>query len=640
MPDLIKILPPHVANQIAAGEAVQRPSSVVKELMENSVDAGSTSVTVAVGDGGLSLIQVADNGAGMSPADAENAFIRHSTSKISDAGDLFNLHTFGFRGEALASIAAVAEVVMRTKRAGDQLGTEIVIRGGSPPGINNVNSTDGTTLTVRNLFYNIPARRKFLKSASYETKLVIAEFQRVALVNPDIAFTLIINGEKPMFSLAPGNLRQRIATLTSKGTDDKLLPVDAETPVVRLTGYIGTPKTARKSCTEMFFFVNGRYINSPYLRKAVLGGYNKLIAQDTAPSYFIYIEVDPARLDVNIHPTKTEVKFEDDQVIWQIVNSAVRETLGKHNVVPALDFENDVQLDIPVYRKPAAGKSVRQPSAGGSDDYNPFKSYDRKEWEKPSGKALRPWGDDPEKAPFTELLPDDLVSSLNQVVDEANRTGISAPTAKPPAREPQGPPDEVLESLFEEPAGSPVLVLDGKYIITTTADGLVAIHYHRALQRIIYERTLRDIGRGKTVAQRQLHPQTINLSRADHRLIMDYADELASIGFEISDMGGGDIAVHGMPAELSGHTDPAEAIDSLLARIKEFGALPEDGRAEALARIAARTGISGHRKTFSREQAARVVAQLLATQEPNYTPDSLPVIEIIGKAELDKRFKK
>ena len=629
MPDFIKILPPHVANQIAAGEAVQRPASVVKELMENSVDAGSMSVTVVVTDGGTSLIQVTDNGMGMSSEDARNAFVRHATSKIKDATDLFNLHTFGFRGEALASIAAVAEVSLRTRRADDTLGTEISISGGSEPEIREINCAKGTTITVRNLFYNIPARRKFLKTPAYETKLITAEFQRVALVNPDIAFTLIINGEKPMFALAAGNLHQRITALTSKGMGNSLLPIDAQTPVVRLSGYIGTPKTARKSCTETFFFVNGRYIRSPYLHKAVIGGYNKLIAPDTSSSYFIYIEVDPGRIDVNIHPTKTEIKFEDDQVIWQIVNSAIRETLGKHNIVPTLDFESDLQLEIPVYRK-SDSENVSLPATSVSENYNPFKSYERNDWNRQTPRKA-PWGDDPEKAPFTETLPADLMTATRNSSAPLAIEDYSAYTENPP-----------LQSSFEQeiPAQSDAIVFDGKYIITTTVDGIVIVNYHRALQRITYERVLNNIGRNEVASQRQLHPVNLSLSKSDHRLLMDYADQLSSLGFEISDMGGDDIAVYGVPAELAGHIDPAGAIDDLIEQIKQFGSIDHRQRIESLAKVLSKIERKETKTNLSPAEASQIVNQLLATGEPNYTPDSLPVIEIIGRTELEKRFKK
>ena len=430
--DLIQILPHTVANQIAAGEVVQRPASMVKELMENAVDAGAHAVSVVVRDGGKSLVQVIDDGCGMAAGDAVVCFARHATSKIRESEDLFALRTFGFRGEALASIASVAEVELRTRREEDEVGTLVTIAGGTEADARteSVSCPKGTQITVRNLFFNTPARRKFLKANPTETKQVITEFQRVALCHPEMAFTLVAD-DKTLFSLAPGGLRQRIAAVVGRKTGDKLLDVEVDTPIVRIGGYIGLPATAKKSGGEQFFFVNGRYFRSSYLQKAVVNGYNKLLPYGYTPSYYIYIEVDPSRIDVNIHPQKTEIKFEEEQALWQMLASAVGRSLGRHNIVPMLDFDNPTPIDIPVYnpspRRDADGSgsgigSGRRmpppPPAATRDDYNPFRSYDRKEWDTPattdfgmggrSGSARAAF-EDPEQAPFTEMIPPDLL---------------------------------------------------------------------------------------------------------------------------------------------------------------------------------------------------------------------------------------
>lgn len=420
--NLIRILPDTVANQIAAGEVVQRPASMVKELMENAVDAGARSVSVVVRDGGKSLVQVIDDGCGMAAGDASLCFARHATSKIRKSGDLFALQTFGFRGEALASIASVAEVELRTRRAEDEVGTLVTIAGGTEADARteSVSCPQGTQITVRNLFFNTPARRKFLKADTTETKQVITEFQRVALCHPELAFTLVAD-DKTLFSLAPGGLRQRIAAIMGRKTGDKLLDVEVDTPIVKIGGYIGLPATAKKSGSEQYFFVNGRYFRSAYLQKAVVSGYNKLLPYGYTPSYFVYIDVDPARIDVNIHPQKTEIKFEDEQAMWQMLASAVGRSLGKHNVVPMLDFENPTPgLEIPVYSSSkASGAQTNMPApppVSVTDNYNPFKTYDRQEWDTPSASAATSYAaprrpkafDDPEQAPFTEMIPPSL----------------------------------------------------------------------------------------------------------------------------------------------------------------------------------------------------------------------------------------
>lgn len=674
--NLIDILPDNVANQIAAGEVVQRPASMVKELMENAVDAGARSVSVVVRDGGKSLVQVIDDGSGMAPKDAVVCFARHATSKIRTSGDLFALRTFGFRGEALASIASVAEVELRTRREADEVGTLVTIAGGTEADARTerVSCPQGTQITVRNLFFNTPARRKFLKADTTETKQIITEFQRVALCHPELAFTLVAD-DKTLFSLPPGGLRQRIAAIAGRKTGDKLLDVEVDTPIVRIGGYIGLPATAKKSGTEQFFFVNGRYFRSAYLQKAVVSGYNKLLPYGYTPSYFIYIQVDPARIDVNIHPQKTEIKFEDEQALWQMLASAVGRSLGKHNVVPMLDFENPVPgLEIPVYAPPAAAGGTKEmpppPPVSVREDYNPFKSYDRREWDTPAASVsayaapVRPKAfDDPEQAPFTEMIPPELT-----IPDPSVSGGI-------PASLPPGSllPGEETYSDYESPSSAAeqgVLSLSGgtegvsgadahaegkrsvvfgggKYIATATADGLVVIDRARAKLRVTYEEFQRRMENDFSVAgQRDLFPQTVELSPADHFLLMEHTSELAAMGFDLRDMGGSTVVVYGLPVEMGERATPAGAVEELLRQIREEGASLRDNHRERLAAAMARSccaslfaGNNGGGSVTTVEADA-LVRQLFACEEPNYTPDGRPVMTVVSVAETEKRLKR
>lgn len=692
--DKIKILPSVVANQIAAGEVVQRPASIVKELMENAVDAGASSIQVVIADGGSNLIQVVDDGMGMSERDAQSAFLRHATSKIRKAEDLFALHTFGFRGEALASIAAVAQVEMRTRRVEDSLATQVIVGGSAPSQVSSVAGAKGTYIVVRNLFFNIPARRKFLKSVAYETRLVVNEFERVALVNPDISFSLRTAPDKAPINLVGGNLHQRIVAIMAKGMGHKLLPLDVDTPVVRLSGYIGTQAAAKKGASEQFFFVNGRYMRNAYMQKAVVRGYGKLIAQDALPTFFIYIEVDPSRIDVNIHPTKSEIKFLDEQVVWQVINSAVRQTLGKHNVVPTLDFSDTTTFDIPVYNRPLGGGSTVQggvyggavrsrPAMGsGREDYNPFKSYDTGSWEQsPLPKSvISTWGGDAERAPFAEVIPPSLVgadfddpSTLAASATSAVSASAYSGHAMVDSAQEQGftiIEDFELEARQQElpmevATSRGVICLANKYFATSTIDGLMVIDYRRALVRIMYERIMAELegggsGDGGALAvpiQRLLQPQAVSLSHADHILILENTELLIKLGFEISDMGGCDIGVYGLPTSLSGGSrgsinsasgfsvggnvdcDVALAIESVLSSIKEQGEdLSQLQSHKAALTVARSYGRGGANLTT--EHAHLVLDQLMICQEPSYTPDSLPIIEVITLEELTKRFKK
>ncbi|WP_297831649.1 DNA mismatch repair endonuclease MutL [uncultured Rikenella sp.] len=674
--DLIQILPHTVANQIAAGEVVQRPASMVKELMENAVDAGAHAVSVVVRDGGKSLVQVIDDGCGMAAGDAVVCFARHATSKIRESEDLFALRTFGFRGEALASIASVAEVELRTRREEDEVGTLVTIAGGTEADARteSVSCPKGTQITVRNLFFNTPARRKFLKANPTETKQVITEFQRVALCHPEMAFTLVAD-DKTLFSLAPGGLRQRIAAVVGRKTGDKLLDVEVDTPIVRIGGYIGLPATAKKSGGEQFFFVNGRYFRSSYLQKAVVNGYNKLLPYGYTPSYYIYIEVDPSRIDVNIHPQKTEIKFEEEQALWQMLASAVGRSLGRHNIVPMLDFDNPTPIDIPVYnpspRQDADGSgsgigSGRRmpppPPAATRDDYNPFRSYDRKEWDTPattdfgmggrSGSARAAF-EDPEQAPFTEMIPPDLLIpdfGGSNGGSEANGNDTLQGTLPLETTTEVFVDDETIRSaangMPDDTTARALVFGAGKYIATATADGLVIIDRARARMRILYEEFLQRMENDfSVVGQRDLFPERIELAAADHFLLVEHTAELAAMGFDIRDMGGTTVVVYGLPVEMGESTAPAQAVEELLRQIKEEGVSLRDNHRERLAEAMARSCCAplfaaGGAGSVTTMEAEALIRKLFSCDEPNYTPDGRPVMSVVSALEAEKRLKR
>ena len=516
----IRVLPDGVANQIAAGEVVGRPASVVKELLENAVDAGSTSVTVNFKEGGRALIQVVDNGCGMNEPDARMAFERHATSKIASVEDLSRLHSFGFRGEALPSIASVAEVELRTRTASAEVGTRVTINGGAFVAQEPVQTPVGTQFLVKNLFFNVPARRRFLKEPTVEARHLTSEFQRVALCHPEIEFTLY-NNDTLVYSLPPGNLRQRIAGICGKGLANNLLDVAVETSIVKIEGYVGHPSVAKKTNREQYLFVNGRYFRSPYFHKAVLQAYEKLIAPETQPPYFLYLTVAPERIDVNVHPQKTEVKFEDEQAIWQIFNAAVRESLGKLGVVPLMDFEIDSSIDIPVYRE---GTVYREPEIGVNPDFNPFRTDTVKEkvHKMPAGGGVSP-----------RTAPLDGWQNLYEIDSRAGDAGLADRFDEMDSALQaflEGEPEPVQQSL--ELGGTAgfcgQLKLSDRLYATTLGDALAVVDVGRARERVLFERYLRLLGNNATVSQQLLFPERIELSPADGRLMAEIREELSS----------------------------------------------------------------------------------------------------------------
>lgn len=553
----IKVLPAGVANQIAAGEVVGRPASVVKELMENAVDAGSTAIKVNFREGGRSLIQVIDNGCGMSAADARLAFERHATSKIRSVDDLSHLHSFGFRGEALPSIASVAEVEVRTRTADEEIGTCVMINGGTFVSQEPVQTPQGTQFLVKNLFYNVPARRRFLKEPHIEARYLTAEFQRVALCYPEIAFTLY-NNDSPVYNLSKGNLRQRIAGVCGKDLANNLLEVSVDTSIIKIEGYVGHPSVARKTKHEQYLFVNGRYFRSPYFHKAVMQAYDKLISPDTQPPYFLYMTVAPERIDVNVHPQKTEIKFEDEQAIWQIFNAAVRESLGKLGVVPLMDFEVDNSIDIPVYKK---GTIYREPDTGANPNFNPFRTD-------PSSEHLSSHST---LGGGASRRHSDALDGWQQLYEIDSRAGVESDLTERFSEMDssmqaflEGTPEPTTSSL-SEPIQQRLdleadlatgfrgeLKLSDRLYATTLGESLVIVDVERARERVLYERYLCLLGNNAAVSQQLLFPEEVTFSPADGAVMMQIKDELSALGFEFEPQAGSDRIANGGNTEATG----------------------------------------------------------------------------------------
>jgi DNA mismatch repair protein MutL len=590
MSDIIHVLSDAVANQIAAGEVIQRPASVVKELMENAVDAGASSIKVIVKEAGKVLIQVVDNGCGMSENDARTCFDRHATSKISSAEDLFAIHSRGFRGEALASMAAVAEVTLKTKKKGAELGTHVRISGSNIELQEPIQTPPGCNFQVMNLFFNVPARRKFLKSDHTELRHIINEFNHVALTNYQVECSLIHN-QTEILHLPPSNLRRRIMGIFGKAINAYLIPVESETSLIKISGFIGKPEHARKTYGEQFFFVNERYIKHPYFHKAVMNGYEQILATEHIPSYFIFFETDPSRIDVNIHPSKTEVKFEDERAIWQILLAAVKEAIGRNNLSPSLDFEKEGVIDIPVLRQ---NSEIRIPEIDTNPDYNPF---------------------DGEKSYYP-------VSHGSSYLDDRHRG---------------------WEQLFEPSAGSENTVsrhlqLKNKYILSPVKSGLMIIDQRKAHERIIYEKMIEAQSRREPLAQITLFPETIRLGSADYQVCLEMLEELDKLGFDIRDFGNNSVVVHGLPSEIS----PSQAGNKLELMIEHYKNLqgdPDSGTPERVARAASKASSISYGRALTDIEMKELVDKLFACQNPNYSPSGKLIVKIIELSEFETYFK-
>jgi len=610
MSDIIKLLPDSVANQIAAGEVIQRPASVIKELVENAVDAGSSCITVHVKDSGRTLIQVIDNGSGMSPTDARLAFERHATSKISCAQDIFSIKTKGFRGEALASIAAVAQVEMRTRREADELGTIIVINGSTVEKQEPVQCAAGSNFMVKNLFYNIPVRREFLKTDNYEFGLIVEEFQRVSLAHPEVQF-LLYHNDKEVFNLPKSNVLRRITYLFGKSLDKTLIPVEVRTNLVSVSGFVAKPETAKKRNSEQYFLVNNRFIRHKSFYAAVMRSYESLLPEKWQPQYFLFFDINPGEIDVNIHPTKTEVKFKNDTQITSILEAAVKEALGKFNVRPSIDFEDDQDYND-MFRR--VDGSAQLPSFAVNAAFNPFAS----------SPAPRGAGD---KSAWKSGLNDNASSW------ESLYKGFES-ERQPPQPE-QTSLDLGVESRVQE-SGS-FMQFRSRYIITAVKSGLMVIDQRRAHERVLYERYQQQMRSESHGIQHMLHPHVFDVGPSDFGVISEALGDLRTLGFEIEEFGRNTFAIHGIPAEMK----PAEIetrLNELLVSLRELRLDSKLEVKESLARTLAKINAVPPGMPLTHQQMQELVSDLFMCQSPNLSPEGKKVVYILENDEIALKF--
>src|SRR5450759_489866 len=602
MPDVIKLLPDSVANQIAAGEVIQRPASVVKELIENSVDAGGKNIRVIIKDSGKTLIQIIDDGSGMSETDARLSFERHATSKITTAQDLFAITTKGFRGEALASIAAVAMVELKTRRQDSDTGIVVVISGSKVEKQEPCSCPVGSSFSVKNLFFNIPARRKFLKSDNTEIRHLVNEFQKIVLAHPDIRFSLHHN-DSEIYNLAAGNLRQRIIGVFGKQINQELITLETENSLINIKGFIGKPENARRTYGEQFFFVNNRFMKHPYFHKAVVEAYQNILPVEAIPSYFIFMEADPASIDINIHPTKTEIKFEDERSIWQILMASVREALGRFNIVPSLDFENEALIDIPV--RSSSGHIPEQPKIEINTQYNPFNGEERTI----------------ERPGFIERFERENTENWEKLYS---------------ALEKENNNPEELEKIME--SQRKLVQRKNKYIVCSVKAGRMLIDQKRAHESVLYERFLECLSNNRAVSQADMFPVTTELNPSDYFILKEIEGELELLGFSIQHSGKNKITINGRPSG-SDSSDPLEMLEILLEDYKNTQADPSTGAKEKVAAAMAGASAIPYGKILTQGEMEDLFDTLFACQAPNYSPKGKPVISIFTLEEIDKRFK-
>ena len=628
MSDIIHLLPDSIANQIAAGEVIQRPASVVKELVENAIDAGAGHIQVNIKDAGRTLIQVIDDGKGMSETDARMAFERHATSKISSAEDLFSLHTMGFRGEALASIAAVAHVELRTRLQGSELGTKLSMAGSTLQDIEPDACTEGSIFSIKNLFFNVPARRKFLKSNETEFRNIINEFERIALVNPQVALGLNHN-DTEIFNLPESGLRQRIINVYGKSLNQKLLSVDAQSSLVTISGFVGRPDSAKKRGALQYFFVNGRFMKHPYFHKAVMQAYEQLIPPGEQPNYFIYFTLDPSTIDVNIHPTKTEIKFENEQPIWQILMAATREALAKSSAIPTIDFDVEDAIDIPVYNPVKEADGFKAPSVQLDSGYNPFKSS--------SSSYAPPSSSSPKKSEFDwSQLYQGFESDRDAVRKDLEMMGEVLDTEQDELAEPVKMAVGG-EALFAETA-TPCYQYKGRYIITALKSGLALIDQHRAHVRILFDQYLNNIRQQKGASQQVLFPEIIEFTAAEAAVLPVLLEDMRFIGFDLSNLGNNSYAINGLPAGLE-NVDQIVLIKDIVSRAIETGCEVHEEICESIALALAKAAAIRPGKVMSADEMDHLVATLFSCPDSNLTPDGKTIVSMLTDEELEKRFK-
>lgn len=637
----IMLLPEIVANQIAAGEVVNGPSNVVKEMMENSLDAGATSVSVNYRNGGKDLIQIIDNGKGMSNVDARMAFDRHATSKIRSIEDVYNLHTFGFRGEALASIAAVAEVELRTRREEDELGTLTEISGGTFRSQRPINCSVGSQFMVRNLFYNVPSRRKFIDGDNSRLSLQIkSEFMRVAMCYPDVEFELRQN-DAPLYSLLPTNRKGRIIDIVGKHIKQNLLDVEVDTSVVRIEGFVGRPQAAKKRNNEQYLFVNGRYFNSVAMQRAIVRAYEKLIPEGTMPSYFIYITVNPDMVDVNVHPQKTTVKFAEHDLILEILQAAVRETLAKTGAVPMMDFTSEGRIDIPVLQHQA--RIYSEPRTSTNSSYNPFVE-----------EYIDPTAPMPD-TPFTgfDVPYDGSMSNQSMTPTMANdvaphsypKTGGMESMVEYIDEEPEEPEEQLFD--FIESGGlsgmqrsfGEVMSIGGGYAVAMYGGSFVVVSLRRAKERILFEDIMRSLSAGAVPVQRMFFAEELTLSLEEYELLENYAEEFAALGFEIEYRGDGSISVAGRPAVIDVTTPLDELLYELLCNIS-LGDTPIEQQRYNMAQLMAERGSRSFGQGLSSSSAAELLHQLEKCENPSFTPSGSPIMAEITMADIRTKLTK
>lgn len=608
MSDVIQLLPDSVANQIAAGEVIQRPASVVKELVENAIDAGATHVNVLVTDAGRTSIQVIDDGKGMSETDARMSFERHATSKIRSAADLFSLHTMGFRGEALASIAAVAHVELKTRRQEDEVGTHLSVSGSRYDSQQPCSCPVGSNFMVDNLFYNVPARRKFLKSNTTELNNIIASFERIVLVNPSVAFSLHSNGTE-LFNLKPGGLRQRIVDVFGKRINQSLLPVDVDTSLCKIHGFVGKPESARKKGVHQYFFVNDRYMKHPYFHKAVMSAFERLVPAGEQVPYFIYFEVPAENIDVNIHPTKTEIKFDNEQAIWQILTAAVKDCVGMFNDVTAIDFDTQDRPDIPVFDGEG---DLPMPKVEYNPSYNPFESTPSpRRSAAPAGweqlyDGLKPVQDDDPAGLF-----DDEPDSGS--VDHAPAAGDIA--EKSPAH----------------------YQYKGRYIMTAVKSGLMIIDQHRAHERILYEKYMSLLRDNKSFPQKVLFPEVVHFSVAENNVLGKMMPQMGALGFELTDLGNGSYAINSVPSGIDG-LNYVNLVRDIVSTATENPSGDVDEVIRIIASGLARNAAVVYGQVLSNEEMENIINALFVCSNFNYTPDGKKILSILKGTEIEHLF--
>ncbi len=597
MPDIIHLLPDSVANQIAAGEVIQRPASAVKELLENAIDAGASSVKLMVKDAGKTLIQVIDDGCGMSETDARMCFERHATSKIKSAEDLFKIRTMGFRGEAMASIAAVAQVEMKSKRVEDDLGTLLVIEGSEVQKQELISTANGTSISIKNLFYNIPARRNFLKSNPVEMRHILDEFQRIALANPSVFFTMHQDGQE-IFHLPKSTLKQRIVHLFGNNYNERLVPVEEQSSIVKIKGFIGKPENARKTRGEQFFFVNNRFIKDGYLNHAVMHAYDNLLPDDSFPLYVLFIDIDPNQIDINVHPTKTEIKFEDERSIYAIIRSAVKRSLGLYNISPSLDFDQD-----PVFNSLNLNqKEILIPSIEVNQEFNPFIST-QKPVAQQAKITLGNWEE--------RLRAEDPFIVSDRLDDKAER--------------------EVSDNI--------IFQLHQQFILSPIKSGCIVIDQQAAHERILYERFLHFLEERKGMSQQNLFPQTIHFSPADFMLMKELWEEIKILGFDLRDFGNHAVVIDGIPAEISG-ANHAQLLEKMLEDFKLNKSITNVEKRDNLARSLAKNSAIKTGTVLQKEEMRQLIDDLFACKMPKVALNGNATFITIRLEELMKQFEK